>query len=383
MLRSLLAEEPENLHAICLMAQAELMQGHHEASLQWSRQAIANAPDSEWGYRLASIALRRLGRLDDAVAMGRVAVELAADSAANLRVLAQALSANGAQSEAQSVAERAAALAPNDAESHLLLGVIAAADQRYDQAMHAFRRCLSIQPDNSAAHNELARLQLKRRRVVSSARLARAADGFATSLRHDPSAETSRRNLDLVLQVFLARTAYAIFVAAYLGSRSDGSGQLRALPAIALILLLIYAARFVTRLNLTLRRYLRQLLRGPMLRTAVACDAVAVLAIIYAATALPGTSIAFIVAVVTALTARIVLAVRRARTFPRGDARRNILGTGVLWFIAITLWVMAAFLLVVSRGTGTNTAAAVLAALVCGLGGAGLAWTASRRKKQL
>jgi Tfp pilus assembly protein PilF len=320
-LRPALAADPQNETGLCLMAQALLGQGDHEAALTMAERAIAVNPDEEWPYRIAAFALDALGRNEAAVAMARSSVRLSPHLAQAHTALARLLASGGRDlEEASAAADQALALAPHDADSFLTVGMVAAARGRIEFARQSFLQALAVEPDSSAAHNELARLQLKHRRFGNPVGLAEAAGGFASALQVDPRAEVSRRNLDLVLYLFLLRTSYAIFVVAWVATRIRSATNAplpRAIPALLLLVPVFFAGRFLRGLSPSLRSYLGRLLRDWYIAVAVAFDALAALGLVLGA-ALPDLSYpAFAVAAVLGLLARLTLYLRVRRQFPR------------------------------------------------------------------
>ena len=192
---------------------------------------------------------------------------------------------------AREAAQRAGGLAPNRAETHITAGVLAARAKRRQEAEASFRQALSIDPQNSVAHSELARMRMGGRHHTNPVGLADAATGFATSIRVDPRAEHARRNLELVLRVFLAKASYFILIDAYLIARlgsSSGQAAARLLPIVLLALPAGYAWRFVTRLGPDLRRYLLGLYHDGHIRLAAGLDALAVACLLAAALAPEG-----------------------------------------------------------------------------------------------
>lgn len=319
LMTSVIAGDPQNSRALCFMAQALLMQGRNEESLRSARAAIACDPDDGWGYRLASMTLTRLRQHDQAIAMARAAVRLGPEDLAPLTILARALVARGGELfEARAVADRAVVLGPNVLECHLAVGVVAAADGRREDAERAFRQCLSMDPEHSGALNDLARLQLKHSGRLSADRLAEAADGFATAARADPTANVSRQNLDVVVHVFLTRANYGIFIAAIIAGRVPVTGTgawWRVVPTLVVIVPIVFAARFVSRLRPHLRAYLWRFILRPTVALAVIADVVAVAGLVVGAISAADSSVAFGVAGLAAVLARLILWVRRRRTF--------------------------------------------------------------------
>lgn len=279
-LRGAVAHHPNSPELWRVLAHAELGADNLQQALRAAEEAIAHGPEDEWSHRLASTALRRLGHAEQSVHHAREAVRIEPDNWLALGALARSLTATRSDlPEARAAAHRALALAPDQLEAHLTVGIVAAAARERSEAEAAFRRALAINPQSSVAHSELARLQVHGH---SPGGLASAASGFATSMRLNPRAVQSRRNLEVVLRVFLAKASYLIFLDAYLINRlsrvsAHSSQSLRLLPALLLAIPAVYAWRFVIGLSPAMRTYLlRVLTREGTLRIAVVLEALAV-----------------------------------------------------------------------------------------------------------
>jgi tetratricopeptide (TPR) repeat protein len=266
----LLAGEPENDVAWCLLAQCHLGLGRPEPALSAARSAAALAPDSEWPYRLASFAATNLGRHDEAVRAARESVRLEPEAWQTHVRLAAAVARRDAglsrrdrrnrpgPDEAAVAADRALALAPDEPQVQLIHGSVAAARGRPAEAERAYRLALALDPQSSGGHHLLAALRLRSR--GGSAVLADAATGFATALTVDPTAQASRYSLELTLRTFLARTAYGLFVVAYLSQifALGSAPWARVIPLVLLTLPVMFVVGFVRRLSPPLRSFLRQ-----------------------------------------------------------------------------------------------------------------------------
>ena len=259
----ILATDPHNARASCLLAQAALGMGDFDRALAVAESAIVIEPDWEWPHRLASIACSRLNNRERAIAEAQEAVRLAPDQHLTHMRLGESLLADGKIYTALEHSQRALELAPNKPDAHNLAGRVAHARGRNKEARQAYLRALEIQPDHVPSQNNLARLRLEAGGRFRGAAMADAAGGFATALRSDPRNAIVRRNLELAFAGFLRLTAYLVFLGAWLGiitspaHRSNHvSGTVRILPALVLVLPTLFAARFLTRLAPPLRRFL-------------------------------------------------------------------------------------------------------------------------------
>jgi Flp pilus assembly protein TadD len=383
LLRRAVAAEPQNAGAWCLLARAELGRHHDEDAFQAAGTALSLAPDDEWPHRLTSVALGRLGRHEESLAMARAATRVAPYAWPAFVQLAHAaaLSGRSGRDEALAAARQAVMLAPHEAESHLALGAVARARKRYKEAESAFRTALAIDPQHSAAHNELARLHLRKNRFAGAASLADAAGGFTNAVRANPGADASRRNLDLVIRVFLCRVAYLIFLDAYLaGYALSGSAavSVRLLPIVLLAVPARFAWHFVRRLSPDLQRHLRRLLLGRVLRIPAGLEAVAVALLLVAVVAPPQARTAAAgLAAATALLARLYLRVYADHAASAATGAR-LVTTRALWLIAVGLALVTLILFASAAGAGF-AAGQVLAGFACAAGCVGVLYTIKRR----
>jgi tetratricopeptide (TPR) repeat protein len=364
-LRALLAIDPHSEKGLRLMAQAHIGKEDYSEALRWSFAAISENPENEWAHRLAALALKGLGRNQEACSMAREAVRLAPLTWQSHWVLSRVLAGTGSGlHEARVAADRAAELAPHEAESHRAVGMVAAADGRTEAAIAAFTQALALEPDNAATHNELGRLTLKtsltRRGSLfgSAGGLAQAADGFATAVRADPRAEVSRRNLDLVLDVAFARQAQVILLVAWIAMlvrRSSDSGAARVLPTLLLVFPAFFALRFGFMLSPALRDYLTRFLRRLPIAGAVAGDAMAITGLVIGATVPRATSIAFACAVAFGMLARqIMWQQTRRKSKVKSSQRPHRISTAAL-HVAREVLVLITLAMVVSASSSTDS----------------------------
>lgn len=372
LLRLLLAVEPDDREAWCLLARAELGAGRHEEAILAADRASAIDPASAYPHLIASLAALRLGQAEEAEQRARDAVQADPFEWRALALLAQLLArSRSTVPEAKELVQRIVRLAPEEPGVHLTAGQVAEAGGNRDAAKEAFLEALRLEPENSAAQHELARLRL-RRRANSPTALAESAAGFARAVRSDPDAESSRLRLDLVLRVFLSKTAYLLLIDAYAVARiaaSSSTPTARLVPVLLLAVPIGYAARFMARLTPSLRQKLRGIhaTRGAM-RSAATAEAFAILALLVAAVAPIGARSAFAAAAgLGALVGRVVLytQVEHASRAIKGEKPRPVVSRGLLRVISVLLFLTAAALVVAAAkdkaGPSTLVGAAVFA----------------------
>ena len=213
-----IVQHPDAADLLCLAAHAHLLREEPESALDLASRAAAYAPESEWPHRLRSIALAELGRHSDAAASAFRSVQLSPFLYVAHVQYARALSRLPgplAHAQAWEEGQRAVQLAPNEPEVHLLMAHLAHPTTGTSQeglriAEAALRRTLELDPGNSAALNDLARIQLRRRRGV------RAIAGFSDALTADPRNSAALHNVAVVLTTWLRPAHWLLLVAIYL-----------------------------------------------------------------------------------------------------------------------------------------------------------------------
>lgn len=142
--------------AWCAVAVARLSRDQPEAALEAARQAVGRDPDGEWGHRLASLALERLGRDSEAVASAREAVRLAPGSwAARLRLGGALRRIPGRWRDAWAEARKAVRFAPDEPDAHVLAGDLALLRGEHERAARSYELALRRAPDHPGARINL------------------------------------------------------------------------------------------------------------------------------------------------------------------------------------------------------------------------------------
>ncbi|MEO6857885.1 MAG: tetratricopeptide repeat protein [Solirubrobacteraceae bacterium] len=176
---SAISKEPRAVEAWCVMADAQLGSEKPAAALEAARTAAKLNPGQERPHRVASLALERLGREEDAAEAALRATRCAPGSwQAHVRLAHSLAALRGRLGEAREAAERARALRPEQPEPHLALGAVALAAGERADAASAFCAALAADPQCVEAHNRLASVQALGARGARDSLMSRLAARF-------------------------------------------------------------------------------------------------------------------------------------------------------------------------------------------------------------
>ncbi|GII79868.1 hypothetical protein Sru01_48500 [Sphaerisporangium rufum] len=217
-----------------MTAVARLSRDQPEGALEAAGEAVLRDPDGEWGHRLTSLALERLGRDSEAVVAAREAVRLAPGSwAARLRLGAALRRVPGRWREAWAQAERAVRFAAEQPDPHVLAGDLALLRGDHAQAATAYRAAIRREERHPGARVNLGLALLRWERPRDhhdpawpvdprdTARARRALAGWAWQVR-------------LLLAAALAAVAVLAFRYGMHGpARAGGAAVLLAVPLLA------------------------------------------------------------------------------------------------------------------------------------------------------
>lgn len=128
----------------------------YEQAAHWFRRLSAVMPRMGRPQMYLSIAQRRAGQLDEAVASARRAVDRSPESNETHLTLGNALRAVGQYEEAERSFRRAIQLSPDYADGFANLGAVLRDQVRLDESHDAFRKAVALQPENANAHWNLA-----------------------------------------------------------------------------------------------------------------------------------------------------------------------------------------------------------------------------------
>ncbi|WP_242659552.1 hypothetical protein [Thermostaphylospora chromogena] len=385
--------EPEDPREWCVMAAKLLADDQPEAALAAADEAIKRDERIEWGHRLASLALERLGRDAEAVAAAERAVRLAPGSwAARLRLGSALRRTPGRWREAWTQAAKAVHFAPEEPDAHVLAGDLALARGEHDRAARSYRAALDGAPDHLVARINLSLALLRWERPRPHHDPAWVIDPRETGGARN-AVETWARQVRLLFAVALPPVVAAGLLG---GHRTQAAIAGLAVLALAAVPTLRQARR------MRIWSYLPQILaRDVWLTVKVALTPLSALAYTAAVLTLPvqtvpasartgllgfvvlnGAAVPVVRVLVEAWRGRPVLALAElTAALPERTARRN--ADIALWIVAARAWsltVLAALVspLIGGLATGPGRLAAALAVPAGIAVPAGLAWARRR-----
>src|SRR5882757_3396435 len=159
LLRSTANSHPDSAEVWCWLAGALLDRGDATAALAAARRALALPGGKASAHRLASKALSRLSRHEEAVAAARQAVRAAPSDWRCRIALAEAFGAAGSWPDAVDAAAQAVRYQPDHVRPYLVLGDAARRTGDIATAERAYRIVMCRKPGNPRVRAELARLR--------------------------------------------------------------------------------------------------------------------------------------------------------------------------------------------------------------------------------
>jgi len=190
--RAVLAENPQHLEALQLFGALLMAQKRPREAIAPLEEAARHSANSELETHLA-MALREIGRTDEAVAWLYRAIERAPVCVRAYQELGNLLRAKRRYVEAESVLKRGLEAAPTVPELSLALGGVCLDRADSGGAKIAFARALSIVPGHADA---LVGFGIA---LQYEGDFARAAERFRRVLTHDPAHHRASMNLGYCL----------------------------------------------------------------------------------------------------------------------------------------------------------------------------------------
>lgn len=155
LLLKFLAHDPQHYQANCYLSLCHYYLDEFDKALEFAEKAIASEPEEEWGHRLRSIVLSKLGRKKDSLKSAEEAVRMAPEQAYSLQTLAFSyLEANKIR-KAKEIGEKMRENFPESDATFFVLGNIHLQSGNPYEAENCFRESLRFNPNNSLARNNL------------------------------------------------------------------------------------------------------------------------------------------------------------------------------------------------------------------------------------
>lgn len=159
--QKILKQDPTNLLALNLMAEASLMLGKTSQALQLANRALKQKPDMPSTCLLRANALARMGQNKAAIEGYNTVLALQPENAPAMLSLGVALRAAGENSEAIVTFEKLIELKPDFAHAHFNLANAFKDEGLLDDALLSYEDTLAISPDMSEALTNKAATLLK------------------------------------------------------------------------------------------------------------------------------------------------------------------------------------------------------------------------------
>jgi Tetratricopeptide repeat len=155
LLLQFLAQNPQNYQANCNLSLCYYHLDEFDKALDFAERAIAADPEEEWGHRLRSIVLSKLGKKKESLKSAEEAVRMAPEQAYSLQTLAFSYLELNQTRKAKQIGERMRENFPESDATFFVLGNIHLQSGNPYEAENCFREALRFNPNNSLARNNL------------------------------------------------------------------------------------------------------------------------------------------------------------------------------------------------------------------------------------
>jgi tetratricopeptide (TPR) repeat protein len=228
-----LAQDPEDVRAWSQLGRCHERAKEYEKAVEATGAALAIDPEYVGALITRTYALRRLRRIDEALAAAQEAVRLAPHFCQSYVALAEALNAwQPRWPEALAAAQEAVRLAPEDTWAYASLWKAAVLNGRSDISELAVRETLRIDPNDAWALG----LQADSQAAAPGAGPKQRAEVYASALAADPASDRMRLGLDRAVFQMLRGTRWLAVLSLVLAGGainlfpSDGDGPELPLP---------------------------------------------------------------------------------------------------------------------------------------------------------
>ena len=169
-------------------------QGRVDEAIAQYRKALEIRPDHVEALNNLGNALAGRGRVDEAIAQYQKALAIRTDHVEALNNLGNALAGRGRVDEAIAQYQKALAVNPEHAEAHNNLGVALSDRGRADEAMAQYQKTLEINPRHAGAHNNLGLA------LAAQGRVDEAVAQYRKALELTPDYAEAHNNLGVALR---------------------------------------------------------------------------------------------------------------------------------------------------------------------------------------
>jgi predicted O-linked N-acetylglucosamine transferase (SPINDLY family) len=156
MYRQILAQQPENPHALYYLGLIAQRAGRHDVAVDLISRSIAVNPINAAALNDLGNSLQIIGRRAQAMELYRRSIAIDPKQADALSNLGVALRESGKIDESITACRQAIALRPNYAEAWYNLGIALADKIQVESAIAAYRQAIALKPDYADAYNNLA-----------------------------------------------------------------------------------------------------------------------------------------------------------------------------------------------------------------------------------
>lgn len=200
-LRSLLAQNPDDAAALRALAEALGALERYDEQESVARSAVAREPDNHHGHLILANALIHSEKRIPAVDAAEQSTRLAPASPNAHYTLARAhlTGPNGQIFPAMRAVDEALRLAPHFSHAHNLRGLCLSRLGHREDAARSYKEALRLDPGNAHALNNLAALN------INQGRLRSASSSLTSGLAVDPQLSLLHRNYDAILLKLISR----------------------------------------------------------------------------------------------------------------------------------------------------------------------------------
>ncbi len=184
---------PDSEEANRLFAMMLLDEGRAGEALPYAQRDVQIAPKLSYSHTTLGSVLRRLGRLQEAVAEDELAFRTNPDAAEAHYNYGTALMQSGKVPEAAEHFEQTLRIKPDFAEAHDNLGISLAQTGKLKEAIRHFEQALRIDPDSAEAHFNLGNA------LAQTGKIEEAIQHYEQALRIRPDFADAHCNLGIAL----------------------------------------------------------------------------------------------------------------------------------------------------------------------------------------